>query len=358
LTSNPAAKTPASCLLRGFPGTYSRFSTEVEWRRTITDSLGQQFTPFVSLRADAAALEVNNDPNVANFINTGDSGLVRGMPTVGLEYRYPFISVHSWGTQTIEPIAQVIARPNESQIGRWPNESSQSLIFDDSNLFRVNKFADWDRIEGGGRTNYGVQYTAQFNRGGFFNVLFGQSYQLFGENSFAVTDASNTGLNSGLDTRLSDYVARASYQPNSVLKFSSRFRFDKDSFEVKRMELEGNVAFDRWNVSLLYGDYAAQPEIGFLDRREGLLGSAAVKLDTNWLLRGALLYDLKAEKFAQNSLGLSYIDDCLILGLNYITNYSYGSGVPVLNHTVMLQLSLRTLGGSSVSQNLNASTNH
>jgi len=357
LTSNPTAKTPASCLLRGFPGSYSRFSTEVEWRRTITDSLGQQFTPFVSLRADAAALEVNNDPNVANFINTGDSGLVRGMPTVGVEYRYPFISVHSWGTQTIEPIAQVIARPNESQIGRWPNEDAQSLIFDDSNLFRVNKFSGWDRIEGGGRTNYGVQYTAQFNRGGFFNFLFGQSYQLFGENSFAVSDASNAGLDSGLDTRLSDYVARASYQPNSILKFSSRFRFDKDSFEVKRMELESNVAFDRWNVTLLYGDYAAQPEIGFLDRREGLLGSAAVKLDTNWLLRGALLYDLKAEKFSQNSLGLSYIDDCVILGLNYITNYSYGSGVPVLNHTVMLQLSLRTLGGSSVSQNLNASSN-
>src|SRR6478672_4056557 len=38
LTSNPTAKTPASCLLRGFPGSYSRFSTEVEWRRTITDS--------------------------------------------------------------------------------------------------------------------------------------------------------------------------------------------------------------------------------------------------------------------------------------------------------------------------------
>ncbi len=252
LTSNPAAKTPASCLLRGFPGTYSRFSTEVEWRRTITNSLGQQFTPFVSLRADAAALEVNNDPNVANFINTGDSGLVRGMPTVGVEYRYPFISVHSWGTQTIEPIAQVIARPNESQIGRWPNEDAQSLIFDDSNLFRINKFSGWDRIEGGGRTNYGVQYTAQFNRGGFFNVLFGQSYQLFGENSFAVSDASNTGLDSGLDTRLSDYVARASYQPNSILKFSSRFRFDKDSFEVKRMELESNVAFDRWNVTPAY----------------------------------------------------------------------------------------------------------
>ena len=89
------------------------------------------------------------------------------MPTVGLEYRYPFISVQSWGTQTIEPIAQVIARPNEPQIGKWPNEDAQSLIFDDSNLFRVDKFSGWDRIEGGGRANYALSYTAQFNHGGF-----------------------------------------------------------------------------------------------------------------------------------------------------------------------------------------------
>ena len=108
------------------------------------------------------------------------------MPAVGLEYRYPFISVQSWGTQTIEPIAQLIVRPNETQIGKLPNEDAQSLIFDDSNLFSVNKFSGWDRIEGGTRLNAGMQYTAQFNRGGFVNVLFGQSYQLFGQNSFAV----------------------------------------------------------------------------------------------------------------------------------------------------------------------------
>ena len=44
----------------------------------------------------------------------------------------------------------------------------------------MNKFSGWDRVEGGGRANVGVQYTAQFNRGGYVNVLFGQSYQLFG----------------------------------------------------------------------------------------------------------------------------------------------------------------------------------
>ena len=35
-------------------------------------------------------------------------GLARGMPAAGVEYRYPFVSVSSWGTQTIEPIAQLI----------------------------------------------------------------------------------------------------------------------------------------------------------------------------------------------------------------------------------------------------------
>ena len=107
-------------------------------------------------------------------------------------------------------------RPNEQQIGRWPTEDAQSLVFDDSNLFRVDKFSGWDRVEGGGRANYGLQYTAQFNRAGSINALFGQSYSLFGQNSFAFGGTTNTGLDSGLDTTRSDYVARLSYQPNNI----------------------------------------------------------------------------------------------------------------------------------------------
>ncbi len=348
-TADPAIKNSSNCVLRGIPGTYSRFSAEVHWKRSITDQFGQVFTPFASVRADAGAMNIKNDPGVSNFISTGDTNLVRGMPTIGLEYRYPFISVQSWGTQTIEPIAQVIARPNETQIGKWPNEDSQSLIFDDSNLFRTDKFSGWDRVEGGGRANYGVQYTAQFNKGGFINALFGQSYQLFGENSYAYGGTTNTGLNSGLDTTRSDYVARVSYQPNSTYTFTSRFRFDNDTMAVRRFELETRANFDRWQATLLYGDYAAQPELGFLDRRQGILGTGTYKIDANWVLLGGARYDLNAEKFDQTRLGIGYVDDCLILAVNYITNYVYSGNVSS-NHTIMLQLSLRTLGGTSVSQ--------
>ena len=335
--------------MRGIPGTYSRFSAETHWRASYTDSFGQVFTPFASLRADAGSMQINSDPGVANYINTGNSDLVRAMPTVGVEYRFPFISVESWGTQTLEPIAQVIARPNETQIGKWPNEDAQSLIFDDSNLFRVDKFSGWDRVEGGGRANYGVQYTAQFNKGGFVNALFGQSYSLFGQNSFAAMGAANAGLDSGLDTTRSDYVARVSYQPNSTFTFTSRFRFDNDSFALRRTELGAAANFDRWSTSLLYGDYDAQPDIGFLTRRQGLLGSGSFKLDANWVLLGGLRYDLVAKAVQQTQIGVGYVDDCLILSLNYITNYVY-SGNPTADHQIMLQLTLRTLGGTAVSQ--------
>ena len=349
-TADPAIKNTSNCLLRGIPGNYNRFSAETHWRRSFTDSLGQVFTPFMSLRADAGAMQINPDPGVSNFISPGDDNLMRAMPTVGIDYRYPFISVESWGTQTIEPRAQIIARPNEPQIGKWPNEDAQTLIFDDSNLFRVDKYSGWDRVEGGGRANYGIQYTAQFNQGGSVNALFGQSYSLFGQNSFAVGGVSNTGLDSGLDTTRSDYVARVSYQPNKTYTFTSRFRFDNDSFAVRRTELETMAKFDRWNVALLYGDYAAQPQLGFLERRQGLLGSGSVKLDANWVLLGAARYDINANKFDQTRFGIGYVDDCLILALNYIKSYSYGTGTPSPNHTVMLQLNLRTLGGAAVSQ--------
>lgn len=347
-TADPAVKNTKNCLLRGAPGSYTRFSAQADWRKSIIDPFGQIFTPFFSLRADVASVNLTNQPGVSNFIETSDSALFRGMPVAGLEYRYPFVNVQSWGTNTIEPIAQIIARPNETQIGKLPNEDAQSFVFDDGNLFRVDKFSGWDRVEGGGRANYGIQYTAQFNQGGYLNALFGQSYQLFGENSFAAGDATNTGLNSGLDTRASDYVARIAYQPDRIFTFTTRYRFGEENFDVKRFELEGKANFDRLSLQALYGNYAAQPELGFLTRREGILGGVSYKMTQNWAMIAAARYDLDADKFDQTRLGVGYVDDCLILALNYITSYTY-SGNPGKDHRVMLQLGLRTLGTTQTS---------
>ncbi|HEY8440953.1 MAG TPA: LPS-assembly protein LptD [Xanthobacteraceae bacterium] len=351
MTADPTVKTPANCLLRGVPGDYNRFSNETTWRRTIIDANGQMFTPFLTMRTDAASIKVFDQPGVSNYIPVGQSDLGRVMPTAGIEYRYPLIAVQSWGTQTIEPIAQLIFRPNESHVGAFPNEDAQSLIFDDSNLFKVNKFSGWDRVEGGGRANVGVEYTAQFNKGGNVSFLFGQSYLLYGQNSFALPSTTNTGLDSGLDTKASDYVARLTYQPNSLLAFTSRFRFDHESLALQRAELETTASFGRWTTSVLYGSYAPQPDIGFPNWRDGILGTARFKLTPEWVLLGAARYDLIAHKVSQTQIGLGYVDDCLILALNYITDYAYAGSVSV-NHSVMMQISLRTLGGNTSGQSM------
>jgi LPS-assembly protein len=352
VSADPALKTPASCILRGFPGTYSRVSGEATWRRTFIDPYGEKWTPFVSVRADIAALSVTAQPGVSNFLVPGDSTVGRIMPAVGLEYRYPFIDVQPWGTQTVEPIAQLIVRPNEGSIGRLPNEDAQSMIFDDSNLFSVNKFSGWDRVEGGTRLNAGVQYTAQFNKAGSFNVLVGQSYQLFGANSFAVADTVNTGITSGLETQRSDYVARVAYQPDNIYTFISRFLIDEQTFNFRRIEVEGRANFDRFGVSLLYGNYGPQPEIGFLERRQGVVGMLTFKFTQNWSLLASARYDLEAHQINQHRLGLGYIDDCFAISVNYITDYNY-AGTTSTDQKVMVIMNLRTLGGTTFSQAVN-----
>jgi LPS-assembly protein len=66
----------------------------------------------------------------------------------------------------------------------------------------------------------------------------------------------------------------------------------------------------------------------------------------NWAAIAAARYDLDAHKFDQTRFGVGYVDDCFILALNYITNYTY-SGNATTDHRLLFQLGLRTLGQSA-----------
>ncbi|MHB0791104.1 LPS-assembly protein LptD [Bradyrhizobium sp. 5.13L] len=346
-SADPLARTPSQCLLRGFPGTYTRLTAEAQWRKSFTDPLGQIWTPFASLRADAINSSVSNQPGVSNYLPVGDTQAFRLMPTVGLEYRYPFINVQPWGSTTVEPIAQVIIRPNEPDAGKLPSADAQSFVFDTSNLLAVDKFSGYDRVEGGSRANVGVQATTQFDRGGSIKGMFGQSYQMFGMNSFAVTDA---GIDSGLQNPRSDYVASLDYSPNRTFTFSVRSRMDEATWNINRFEATASANFDRWSVAVTYGDYAAQPELGYLTRREGILTSGSVKVASNWVVQGAARWDLEANKINQYAFGAGFVDDCFVLAANYVSSYNYsvGSAPPVLNETYLLTIGLRTIGVNSV----------
>ncbi len=373
---------PASCLVRGISGSTSRASVTASWRREFIDPIGQVWTPFAYVRADSFWISPDfngyQNAQLGNFIDADDDYLFRAMPAVGLEYRYPFIaSLGTSGKQILEPIAQVIARPNETGIGSLPNEDAQSLVFDDTSLFDWDKFSGYDRVEGGVRANVGIQYTVTGADDFYANVLFGQSYQLAGRNSFRQGDLANVGLDSGLESRASDYVGRFQISPNANFAFVTRARFDQENFDVNRIEAGFRANFNPYlpiSTSLTYARYEAQPAIGFPMRREGLLGSARWDISPNWYVTGSVLLDLDRYLLAREtqfasldidpdevayvsgmSLGLGYMDECTIFSISYSVTpreVVRNSGEKNQNHTIAFSLEFRSLGEVGYTQNL------
>ncbi len=362
-------------------GSTSRASVTASWRREFIDPIGQVWTPFAYARADGFWVDADfsgyQNPNLAAFLPREQETSARVMPAVGLEYRFPFVARFGGGatTHVVEPIAQVIARPNETRAGLLPNEDAQSLIFEDTSLFDWDKFSGYDRVEGGVRANLGAQYTITGPDGFYANALFGQSVHLAGLNSFERADIANVGRDSGLESKRSDFVGRFQVAPNRNLSFVTRGRFDQDDLSIKRFETGVTGSFGPWlpvTASVLYANYAAQPELGYQQRREGIAASAQLNLTANWHLSGSVLVDLDRylgssvvantrDKFAVSaySFGLGYMDECTILSVNYVVTPQYissTSGEREANHSVLFRLELRTLGQASYRQSIGAGT--
>ena len=234
-------------------------------------------------------------PNAAQSLFVGSDNVARAnvLPAVGFDWRYPFFAKTPFGSLTVEPIAQLITRPDRG-IGSTSlvNIDAQSLVFDDSTLFAWNKFSGYDRFETGTRFNYGGQFTLNFQNGGFLNAMGGQSLQVAGRNSFATADAANVGISSGLDTRRSDYVGRLAIAPNSVFSFVAKGRFDTNTFSPRRIDLIGSATFGALVVTTQYANYASQPYIGFDVRREGVSFGAKYDVTSNYYVSSNVTFDL------------------------------------------------------------------
>lgn len=392
------------CIVSGLAGNFARASAEVSWRRNIIDDMGQVWTPFAYLRTDGFL----NSPDLSGYQNQAVTNFIRGneqfvgriMPAVGLEYRYPFVADGGqWGTHTITPIGQVVARPNEGHLGRLPNEDAHSLVYDDSNLFSWDKFSGYDRVEGGVRANVGLQYNVVTPTGWTGSALFGQSYHLVGQNSFAGRDLLNTGADSGLDSRASDYVGRIQLNPSENFSLITRGRFDQRDFAVNAFETQAVANFKPFlpiMASLTYARYAAQPEQGYPYRREGLRPGASWQITPNWSVGGSVLFDLdrylevrdanaltlaqyaaafpsnpayaaslaslsyrKSDPYtvAQTNLAVTYRDECTMFSVNYmVTPRLAATGLRETDRTILVRLELRSLGQSNVSQNITTTT--
>lgn len=334
----------------------TRLVSEVYWRRQMIDSLGQVFTPFASLRGDLFVTDGGYNASRRTFTDTRipaefDEWLpriydneteARVIPTLGVEYRVPFAATNSWGTHTIEPIAQVFYRPNtHSNQNDLLNEDALSLVFDTTSLFDRDKFSGYDRVETGLRANAGVRYTSNFRNGGSAQFSLGRSFHLAGDNPFP--------QDSGLEEDTSDYVGSAALDLSPSFKISAAARLNGDTLDFERSEIVGTASHGRLSTRVTFAHIREQPALGAISDSQQLYGQASLRLNQEWSVSGYSRYDFEIGDITTNGIGLSYADECFTFGLNYSETFSTNGET---SRAVSFTLSLRTLGaiGSSSSE--------
>ena len=154
----------------------------------------------------------------------------------------------------------------------------------------------------------------------------------------------------------------------------TRQRFDEDDFSLRRFEAIASMNFNPLlpiTGSIGYGRYAAQPEIGYDRRREGLSVSGRWDFTPNWYATGGVTFDLDrnigllGQQIAginqweptSTSIGVGYRDECTIFEVGYHFGNrpeSWVNGEKDRQQMILVKLELRTLGQASLRQNIGA----
>jgi LPS-assembly protein len=328
----------------------NRLIVEGNWRRQMIDPIGQVFTPFAQLRGDIYGVDglergLDGSEDFVDDEKEGSSAILRGVALGGIEYRYPFIASTGSVTHVVEPIGQIIARPdtagNQQEI---PNEDALSLVFDDTILFDLDKFSGYDRIETGTRANVGVRYTAQLASGGYGRAVFGESYQIAGENEFD-TDFYRS---SGLATDASDYVGGLYIQTAASLGFSAQSRFDDETFDIRRTDLASWARYGPARVRVNYADVTGEPGLAGGEPREEIVTAGALAITEDWSLLGNFRYDIEDARTITDGLGLRYQDDCFLMDVTYQRSFIRDQDIEP-DQRFLVNFSLKYLGTYALS---------
>lgn len=334
-----------------------RASADINWRRKLTDAVGITYTPFASLRGDITSYRDVVNPLTDDLVQ--DQTMSRGTAAAGILAAYPWINHTAIASHTIEPIGQIIARG--SRVGRQnalPNEDARSIVFDDTNLFELDKHSGYDRLETGTRANVGLQYTFQLHTGGYARLLAGQSFHIDGRNNYADLIGNEPTVNptpprvpgqtgdSGLDTFRSDYVLGAYLAPASNVNFVGQMRVDESSFDVRRADIYATASYGPFTAMTSYAYTAPATSVDNTSAQQDIISSLWIQLSDRWSLGGTMRYDLDEKEFRQEALSIRYADECYVLTATYMDNQIVDANNGIdKDQTIMVRFEFKHLGG-------------
>ena len=324
-----------------------RAFASAQWDMRRITPLGQEVTLTALARGDVYHSDENAlTPTVSYRGNPGWQ--TRGVATLALDIKWPLVGSFLGGTQVLTPRFQIVASPTLRNL-EVPNEDARAIDLEDSNLFALNRFPGYDRIEDGTRFTFGIDW--QFERPGWrINSTIGQSYRLTNRPTL-LPDGT------GLSSRTSDLVGRTEVRFRDVVKFTHRFRLDKDNFAIRRNEFDAAVGTQRTYLEVGYLRLNRDISSGIEDLkdREELRLAGRVGFARYWSVFGSGVFDLTGKNDdpsltnvdgfqpVRTRLGVAYQDDCLEFDLTWRRDY-VATGDARRGNTFQIHIAVRNLG--------------
>jgi LPS-assembly protein len=323
-----------------------RAFASAQWDLRRVTAWGQEVTFTALLRGDVYHSDENATTVTALY--RGDPGWqTRAIAIAAVDVKWPLVGALLGGTQVLTPRVQVVASPPIRNLA-IPNEDARSIDLEDSNLFALNRFPGYDRIEGGVRVTYGADW--ELDRPGWrVRSTIGQSYRLSDKPALFPTGV-------GLQGRFSDWVGRTEIRFKDFVKFTHRFRLDKDNFAVRRNEIDATVGSDKTYFEVGYLRLNRDIDLSFedLQDREELRAAGRVAFAKYWSVFGSAVVNLTDKKEdptntsdgfqpLRTRLGVAYSDDCLEFGATWRRDYLQIADARQGN-TFQIYFSLKNLG--------------
>ena len=314
------------------------------WDRSLLTPIGQRLTFTGMMRGEVYRVA---DADKATLpVYAGIDGLrARALPVAAVDIEWPFAGPALGGVQTITPRVQIVATPQGTN-ENFPNEDSRAIELEDINLFDLNRFPGYDQFEGGTRLTYGVAYSLD-RPGWALRSEIGQSVRLAG-------DGNEFPAGTGLSDTVSDYVGRSNLKLGSLFEITHRFRVDRNSFTVRRNEIDISLGNRTTYATIGYVRLNRKIQLEDLEDREELRVGGRAAFARFWSVFGSGIVDLTSKadnpnalgngfKAIRHRIGVEYEDECFRLGFSWRRDY-IGDRDFRAGNTFLLTLAFKTLG--------------
>lgn len=293
-------------------GSHTQRVTSINaWELPYTSPFGEKYRFVASLKSDA--YYVNRYAHAVDDTYTGTTARV--FPQVGVEWRLPFVRATDSSRQIVEPVIVAVAAPNGgNKIDKIPNEDSEDVYFDDTNVLDLDRYVGYDRNDTGSRVSYGFRWNSYGNIFGKTSAFIAQSLEQDEHSSFL------QGLDAKQSSHFSDFVGRINASPNQYLDLNYRFRLDRKSLDSEYSELGFNVgpSFLKFNASYIFLEGNTHYYDLYSERKE-LYTSVNVAVSEHWAFSLYNLRDLTKKRKGNLEHGGSviYENECFKWDVNF-----------------------------------------